>query len=432
MPVKHIATQRPWDTIELETLHMPIDENGIKYILVIIDSCSRFIELFPMEEATGVNAANALLQLSGRFGLPNTIRHDGGSEFDNELLETLTATLRVHNHRTTPYRYEAHGMVERANRTIIKHLRALVQDFHKVTRWVPFLPIVQAIMNNAPNSTTGFRPVDIILGPCNHSFTPLINGDDSDTDETTLLEEGVEVPDYIKEFHRTQQLILNRAAAYYDAKYNNDKEQTKDTTTYKVGDLVLSTTQRYTKLRNKLSPVLFGPFRIVKVNLISNKYELLSLIEGTAHELHLSHLRLYDVPHVEPEAVAEIDTSDATVIAFLSHHGDTNDKGEHIRNKMHYLLLFDDGDAQWTAFSEAKKNDLYVPYLNCHRELHHLRTTAQAKDSTIADSSRETYTKDYNINNRASRSDRLRKDFVAASEANPARDGLSTARSLNI
>ena len=24
---------------------------------------------------------------------------------------------------------------------------------------------------------------------------------------------------------------------------------------------------------------------------------------------------------------------------------------------MHYLLLFDDGDAQWTAFSEAKKND---------------------------------------------------------------------------
>ena len=71
-----------------------------------------------------------------------------------------------------------------------------------------------------------------------------INGDDSDTDETTLLEEGVEVPDYIKEFHRTQQLILNRAAAYYDAKYNNDKEQTKDT------------------------------------NLISNKYELLSLIEG--------------------------------------------------------------------------------------------------------------------------------------------------------
>ena len=82
-------------------------------------------------------------------------------EFDNEMFKTLTSILRVNNHRTTAYRYEAHGIVERANRSVIKHIRALVQDLHKITRGTQYLPIVQSIMNNAPNSTTGFRPIDI-------------------------------------------------------------------------------------------------------------------------------------------------------------------------------------------------------------------------------------------------------------------------------
>jgi hypothetical protein len=75
-----------------------------------------------------------------------------------------------------------------------------------------------------------------------------------------------------------------------------------------MGDLVLSTTKRNAKTRNKLSQVFFGPHRITKVDLESNKYELRSLVEHTTLEIHLPSLRPYKTEHLEPEAVAETDT----------------------------------------------------------------------------------------------------------------------------
>jgi hypothetical protein len=108
-----------------------------------------------------------------------------------------------------------------------------------VNKWATYLPIVQAIMNNAPNTTTGLRPVDDLLGPCNHTFYPIIEVNE-DEDENAFSsninstrKEVVDLANYITEFRANQKAILKRSDEYYEKFYKKyDKQQTSDTTYY--------------------------------------------------------------------------------------------------------------------------------------------------------------------------------------------------------
>ena len=86
---------------------------------------------------------------------------------------------------------------------------------------------------------------------------------------------------------------------------------------------------------------------------------------------------------------------------------------------------------QWMrmAHSEARKNDLYIPYLDSQPELHHLRTKAQSRDTSTADSTREDYARHY-TRDREPRSGRLRQEFISQSEENPTATDLTNARQL--
>ena len=63
----------------------PFPDKG--YILVMIDTFSRWTELFWCKDATAPTAASCLLAHFGRFGSPNMIRSDRGSHFANDLIK---------------------------------------------------------------------------------------------------------------------------------------------------------------------------------------------------------------------------------------------------------------------------------------------------------------------------------------------------------
>ena len=52
----------------------PFPDGG--YVLVIIDTFTRWVELFYTIDATAVSTANCLLQHFGRFGAPLQLRSD--------------------------------------------------------------------------------------------------------------------------------------------------------------------------------------------------------------------------------------------------------------------------------------------------------------------------------------------------------------------
>ena len=54
----------------------PFPDQG--YILVIVDTFTRWVELYHTTDATALSAAECLLKSFGRFGAPHQLRSDNG------------------------------------------------------------------------------------------------------------------------------------------------------------------------------------------------------------------------------------------------------------------------------------------------------------------------------------------------------------------
>ncbi len=57
---------------------LPVDEYGNDTIVVVIDTFSRFVELYPVQGNTSRTIARALMQHLGRYGSFNILTSDNG------------------------------------------------------------------------------------------------------------------------------------------------------------------------------------------------------------------------------------------------------------------------------------------------------------------------------------------------------------------
>jgi len=65
----------------------PVDKDmGLKYIIVIIDTFSPYVELFLKHEVSAIAAANALWRHTYSFTAPLEIVTDYGSQFVDQML----------------------------------------------------------------------------------------------------------------------------------------------------------------------------------------------------------------------------------------------------------------------------------------------------------------------------------------------------------
>ena len=143
---------------------LPTDERGNKYIVVAIDSFSRFVEMKAAPDATAKSAAAFLLELFGRYGAPKTLRSDRGTQFTAHLVQQLLALCGAASRLTLSYRPQANGIVERVNAEVMRHLRAIVFDGRVESNWSLYLPIVQRILNSTVSSATGTTPCRVMFG----------------------------------------------------------------------------------------------------------------------------------------------------------------------------------------------------------------------------------------------------------------------------
>ena len=109
-----LSTLKPMERISIDTIGPLPSDMGIKYIIVIIDTFSRYVELFPKQEVTAMAAADALWRHTCRFTAPLELVTDFGSQFVNDLLTHFHQETGIKHHTTIPYSKEENGIVERA------------------------------------------------------------------------------------------------------------------------------------------------------------------------------------------------------------------------------------------------------------------------------------------------------------------------------
>lgn len=153
---------------------MPEDEEThIKYVLVIKDDFSGFVELIPCKSADAATCAQGLLQWFKRFGVATTWVSDQGAHFKNAVIETLARVLGVQHHFVTAYCPWSNGTVEVVNRLLLKCLRALLSE-RKISRarWESVLGVVQMALNYQPADRLENR-APVTAFTCLPAITPL-------------------------------------------------------------------------------------------------------------------------------------------------------------------------------------------------------------------------------------------------------------------
>ena len=104
----------------------PYPDKG--YILVIICTFTRWVELYPVSEATAKAACTALLKHFGRYGAPTGIRSDNGSHFVNTVIQQFLTAVGTQHNLTLAYSSEENALVERCNKEVNRHIRAFTFD----------------------------------------------------------------------------------------------------------------------------------------------------------------------------------------------------------------------------------------------------------------------------------------------------------------
>ena len=160
-----IAASEPFQRINIDRIGpLPTSESGNNCILVIIDCFSRWVTLYPLPDGRMESARRALLHHVGLFCTPLEVVHDGGTEFANHGITELFAMCGLHNTKTLAYSKEENGMVERANKEVLRHLRNILFETNITKNWEDHLGTIMKIMNHQKRGTLFPSPASLLFG----------------------------------------------------------------------------------------------------------------------------------------------------------------------------------------------------------------------------------------------------------------------------
>ena len=89
----------------------PYPDKG--YVLTMVDTFTRWVELYAVPEATSEQACLCLLQHFGRFGSPSVIRSDRGPHFANALIAQFLRATGTAQNLTLAYSSQENAIVEK-------------------------------------------------------------------------------------------------------------------------------------------------------------------------------------------------------------------------------------------------------------------------------------------------------------------------------
>lgn len=162
-PMQPIRTTRPSELLTTDIMGpLPTTDGGNRYVLVVVDHFTKWVELFAMETQTAEDVAKRLMLVFYRHGIPETILSDQGTNFQSILLSEIYELLDVHKVRTSPYHPQTDGLTERFNRTLQAMLACYVDENQK--DWDTFLPTLAFAYNTAVHSTTLMTPFELTYG----------------------------------------------------------------------------------------------------------------------------------------------------------------------------------------------------------------------------------------------------------------------------
>ena len=162
--MQHIPVGSPLEKVAMDIMGpFPISDTGNRYILVISDYFTRWVEAYAIPDMTAQVVADKFVsEFITRYGIPDQIHTDQGRDFMSNLFKEMAKLLDVYQTRTTPYHPMSDGLVERLNRTIQQMLKSFISE--NASDWEDHLPYVLMAYRSSIQESTGCTPNLLMFG----------------------------------------------------------------------------------------------------------------------------------------------------------------------------------------------------------------------------------------------------------------------------
>lgn len=153
---------RPFGRIQIDFTELP-KVGRYKYLLVIVDHLTHFVEAFPTARATAQMVVKVLLEeIIPRYGIIEAIDSDRGPHFTSKIAKDTLSALGTEWQYHTPWHPQSSGKVERVNGEIKKQLTKLMIETK--LSWVKCLPLALLNIRTQPRTDVGISPFEMLYG----------------------------------------------------------------------------------------------------------------------------------------------------------------------------------------------------------------------------------------------------------------------------
>jgi hypothetical protein len=342
-----IIRQRPFTEISIDLVVLTHeDRDGNKYILNVMDSFSRFSELFPLRVGDAESVAEALFAVYNRYGRPRVLRADGAKAFHGSVLKSLNRMLGVENHATLAYSPYQNGQNERQNQEIGRHLRALVLGdvlgTNSRNRWGVLCSAAQRILNNTVHGDLMATPNELMLGGYGDSDMAMFQDDPA-------VGEGEEVmaSEYARELEEAQFRLLTRSEKHQEQILSKVMEQAEREGRRQIeeGQYVLALRGGLGgRPKEKLQCRYTGPYLVTqRPDPAHSIVECMHIATRELVNFHMDTLQVCNMSHFSDVAAAipyaERDDWTYTVERIISHRP-TGPRGRRAKSRYEFEVLY--------------------------------------------------------------------------------------------
>jgi hypothetical protein len=344
-----LACYSPMSRIAIDTLGpLPETEKGYKYVIVIIDAFSRFVKLYPCQDVTALSAMQAILEWIGIFGCPEELVSDNGTQFSNELIDNLLELMNTRDLKIHAYSKEENALVERANKEVLRHLRAICYNKKMKTIWYNALPLVQRIINAQVHKSIGVSPSHIIFGNAINLDRGFLEAKDNiSTNNKNYSEHLINLLDaqeYIIKLAQQQQRETDE--------FHIKQRAPDNVTSFPINSFVLVNYENEMhKPPSKLHTYRRGPLQVMKID--GNVYTLKNLVTNKLEDFHVKLLKpfVFNKDLIDPSEVAMHD-EDYHIITEICNHKFTGSRTK--RSNLKFLIRWDNEiKPTWYKWSQS-------------------------------------------------------------------------------
>ena len=163
-PLTQDLISGPFQRIAFDVIGpLPITKRGNRFILLVVDYFTKWVEAFALPQHTAIIVAQMLAEgWVCKFGVPMRAHCDQAPEFNSKVIADLMDLLHIDKTRTTPYRPVSNGLAERSNQSIESILKCTILENRDT--WDDVLPYACMAYRATPHSSIGCSPNLMVMG----------------------------------------------------------------------------------------------------------------------------------------------------------------------------------------------------------------------------------------------------------------------------